>query len=70
MVWFLKTKAVFLILRNFPSKDPQPINFNPDHEGSLRLPPNTNGWRAPKWWALEKVTPFKHLAKWNNISPT
>ena len=24
--------------------------------------PKTNGWRAPKWWALEKVTgPFK---KW------
>ncbi len=20
--------------------------------------PKTNGWRPPKWWALEKVTPF------------
>ena len=29
------------------------------------IPPKTNGWRAPKWWALEKVTgPFKHGNFW------
>ncbi len=31
--------------------------------GSLTHP-KTNGWRATKWWALEKVTPFKNGNFW------
>ena len=27
-------------------------------------PPKTNGWRAPKWGTLEKVTPFKYAHFW------
>ena len=27
-------------------------------------PEGTNGWRAPKWWALEKVVPFKYGHFW------
>ena len=64
-IWFFPPKTmIFTIHFRVPLFLETPIFFPREHLASrhraIRSFYKTNGWRAPKWWALEKVTgPFK-----------